>query len=418
MVRRRMRAAAAWLVLAAALRCEALVYTVTNVVDVHLSEPSGAWTNSGWRESVLLGDYMGAVFHSNAVLTAKHLNFSKGLTFSYEGQTRTVTAVTNDPNSDLSVLLFSPAATAVARLNIETGDVFSAVVLQGRGRERGAPVVVDGRTNGWQWGAVRKLRRWGLNRYEGATPDAAALAVASFDDNGDPDECMLSAGDSGGPGFVRTGSGWKLATVNYSVFPAWFSASTNPVSGFYASLTDCAGLFYDNEAGGWAYVPPEDSPAPCLMVNTRTAVRLAWITNAVPGLAFPADIGLAWRCATNAPSGAVAATGLWFEVVASNAGPYTARGVAVDLDWPLGVRPLGYAASSGGVASNRWTLPELADGGAATLRVDAVVHRLSSAWATNRAAVVASDKPDGNSADNAAELPLLLPVTATLLLIQ
>lgn len=418
MVRRRIRTWVAVFMWAAAYRAEALVYCVTNAVDQHLSEPTGVWTNSGWRESVPLGNFMGTVFHTNAMLTAKHLYFSAGVTFSYEGQTRTVTAASNDPDSDLTVLFFSPAATNAARLNIETNDVFSTVVLQGRGRERGAPVVVGGKTNGWQWGATMRRRRWGVNRYEGATPDADALAIASFDNTDDPDECMLSVGDSGGPGFVRTGSGWKLATINYSVYPASFSFSTNPVSSFYASMTDCAGLYYDNEAGGWDYVPPEESPSPCMMVNTRTAVHLAWITNVVPDLAFPADLGLAWRCATNAPPAAVAATGVWFEVAISNAGPYTARGVAVDFAWPVGVRPFRYAPSCGAVSSNRWTLSELEDGGAATLRVDTVVRRLAAAWATNRATIVASDKPDEAPANDAAELPLLLPATATLLMVQ
>jgi hypothetical protein len=128
------------------------------------------------------------------------------------------------------------------------------------------------------------------------------------------------AGDSGGPGFVRTGSGWKVATVNYAVGPDSFTLSTNPASSFNASLYDCAGLYYD-DGETWCYVPPEDSPAPCLMYNTRTSKRLAWLTNAVSGLVFPADIGLSWRCETNAPTARQAEEGIWFELTASNAGP-------------------------------------------------------------------------------------------------
>jgi hypothetical protein len=228
---------------------------------------------------------------------------------------------------------------------------------------------------------------------------------------------MLSIGDSGGPGFIRTGSGWKLATINYSVDPATFTLSTNPVSSFEASLYDCAGLFYDS-GSAWQYVPPEASPAPCVMLNTRTVKRIAWITNTVAGITFPADVGVAWRCETNRLTATCAATGVWFEVVATNAGPYVARNVAVDLAWPAGIRQTGYASTLGTFETNRWTLPALNDGGAATLRVDAVVWRAAGGWGTNTAAVTASDKPDPVASNNAAACEIWLPATATRLMVQ
>jgi hypothetical protein len=68
--------------------------------------------------------------------------------------------------------------------------------------------------------------------------------------------------------------------------------------------------------------------------------------------------------------------------------------------------------------TNRWTLPALNDGGVATLRVDTVVWLSESGWGTNRASVTASDKPDGNSANNSAEGAVYLPATATRLMIE
>lgn len=406
-----------------AQRTEALVYCVTNAVDVHQLAPTGGLANSGWQETAKIGDFLGTVIYSNAMLTAKHLNVPVGTLFSYEEQTQTVTAVVNDSESDFAVLFFEPGATQVARINIETNDSDSSVVLQGRGMERGDAVVIDGRTNGWTWAwdTWWSIRRWGVNRYVGEADYGETLdgilAVATFDNNGDPDECMLSPGDSGGPGFIQTGSGWKVATVNYAVAPDRFTVSTNPAAPFNASLYDCAGLYYDDGVS-WQYVTPEESPAPCLMLNTRTSKRIVWITNTVVGLTFPADVGVAWRCETNQPTARKAADGLWFEVIATNAGPYTARDLTLDLSWPSGIHLRGSAATQGTLVTNRWSLPSLADGGAATLRVDTVVWRSTGEWGTNRVTVTSSDKPDGVASNNSALGVIFLPATATQLLVK
>jgi hypothetical protein len=92
----------------------------------------------------------------------------------------------------------------------------------------------------------------------------------------------------------------------YSVDPAAFTVATNPAASFNASLFDCAGL-YAREGSVWRYVPPEASPAPCLLINTRTAKRITWLTNTVAGITFPADLGVTWRCETNLPSASQAA---------------------------------------------------------------------------------------------------------------
>ena len=407
-----------------AQRSEALVYCVTNAVDYHQAAPTNELAHSGWHETAPVDKFLGTVIHSNAMLTAKHVwEINVGDMFTYEGTSHSVTSIVKDAESDLAVLFFTSAVTHFALLNIETNDVGALVVLQGRGAERGDVVVTGGHTNGWKWGtwSSNPTRRWGVNRYIGAADYNSAtdgvLAVAAFDNNGDPDECMLSVGDSGGPGFIRTGSGWKLATVNYSVDPAKFTSSTNPVSDFYASLYDYAGLHYYDDNGGRHYKPLEVSPAPCVMVNTRTAKRVEWITNTVQGVTFPADIGVSWRCETSQPSAQQAANGIWFEVVASNAGPYTARDLALDLTWHSGVRLLGSSASHGTFTTNRWSLPALEDGGAATLRVDTAVWRMTGTWGTNRVSVTQSDKPDDVSSNNSAACAVFLPATATLLMV-
>ena len=403
----------------------ALVYCVTNSVDVHQSAPTGTLADSGWGQTVPVDLFLGTLIHTNALLTAGHIwEIAVGDSFDYEGTNHLLTAKVSDADSDLAIFFFEPPVTNYALINIETNDIGSRVVLQGRGMERGGEVIAGGGvTNGWEWAWDKqwRIRRWGVNQYVGEGDDKVegdgVCAVAAFDNNGDPDECMLSVGDSGGPGFIRTGSGWKLATVNYAVAPSTFTLSTNSLFPFNASLYDCAGLYYQNNSS-WVYVPLEESPSPCLMANTRTAKRVAWITNAVSGITFPADLGVSWLCGTNFPSVTQSATGLWFGVVAANAGPYTARDLTLDFTWSPGVRVRGSAATRGTFAANRWSLPALEDGAAATLRVDTVVWRAAAGWGTNRVEVMESDKPDCVTTNNAAAYAVFLPETATRLTVQ
>ena len=411
------------LALTFAQRAGALVYCVTNAVDDHQSAPTGTLADSGWKETVQITNFLATVIYSNALLTAGHIiEITNGVQFIQEGQTHTVTSIEKDAQSDLSVLFFTPPVTQqVALINIETNDINAFVVLQGRGMERGDVVMTDSHTNGWKWAWDKwwAIRRWGVNHYIGEWADDPVYAVAFFENNGDPDECMLSVGDSGGPGFIRTGGGWKLATVNSSVDPFLFTASTNSVSAFNASLFDCTGLYYYNYSDAtWRYVSQGASPVPCLMINARTSRRVAWLTNTVAGLSFPADIGVAMRCETNRPTARSAAEGLWFEVVATNAGPYTAREVVIDLMWNNGIRLRDSMVTYGSFTTNRWILPALVDGGAATLRVDTVVWSSASLWVTNRASVALSDKPDKVTSNNTATCALWLPSTATRLLVD
>lgn len=402
-------------------RAEALVYCITNGVDVHQQAPTGTLAQSGWQQTVPVDYFLGTIIHSNALLTADHIGeITTNDTFFLEG-THTLTSKAPTNGSDLAIFFFSPPITNrehIARINIESDiDTNALVVYQGRGMERGAVVVSGTSTNGWKWAWDKWLgiRRWGVNHTFDATSDGLC-ALAAFDNNGDPDECMLSAGDSGGPGFIKTGSGWKVAMVNYSVHPGTFSLSTNPVSAFNATLYDCAGLYYQSN-GKWLWIPPEASPEPCLLICTRTSQRIQWITNTIAGLTFPADLGISWNCQTNQPSAAQAASGLWFEIIATNAGPYTARNVSIDLTWPTGLHICGSSATHGSLTTNRWSIPALSDGSAATLRVDTVVWNATSYWGTNSASLIASDKPDGNTLNNTSACPIFLPSTASLILL-
>ncbi len=407
-----------------ARRTDALIYCVPPTDNRHQVAPTGALANSGWHQTVPINDRLGTLIHSNALLTSKHVwQIADGQVFPAEGTNHTLLSHVDDSASDLRIFFFSPPVAHFARLNIETNDIGEPVVLQGRGTEMGNAVTSVVGTNGWVWGAESNIRRWGVNDYMGVNTAPigvfapGTMAIATFDNTGDPNECTGSPGDSGGPGFIRSGSGWKLATITYGVGPTTFTLSTNPVSEFLASLYDMAGLYY-KEAGFYYYVPPEASPEPCVMANTRTVARIGWITNTVPELTFPADVGLAWRGATNMLTVSQAVTGLWFEVVASNAGPYTARDLAITCTWPPGLQLAGVSVSRGTWTTNRWTLPFIEDGMAATLRVDTVVWRAAAGWGTNHAVIAQADKPDDQPGNNTAALGIWLPQTAMQLMVQ
>jgi Domain of unknown function DUF11 len=411
-----------------AQRAEALVYCVTNVVDYHQQAPTGTLAQSGWQQTVMIdcrtrptgmSNFLGTVIFSNALLTADHITEIKtNDTFILEG-THTLTSKHISAGSDLAIWFFTPSVTNqahIARLNIESDiDTNALVVYQGCGTERGALVTTGTITNGWKWFNLNSwgTRRWGVNQTFAETDDGL-YAIASFDNNGDPDECMLSRGDSGGPGFIKTGSGWKVAMVNYGVDPMIFTVSTNPVASFYGALYDCAGLYY-LDGSAWKWVSPANSPAPCLLACSRTSQRIAWLTNTVAGLTFPADLGLSWLCQTNHPSAAQAASGLWFDLVVTNVGPYTARDIAIDLAWPSGLHICDYSATQGLVATNRWSIPALGDGSSATLHINTVVWNATPYWGTNNATIVTSDKPDRQTENNTATCPIYLPATATVI---
>ena len=415
------------------IRTEALIFCFTNAVDYHQQAPTGTLAQSGWQQTVKIdcltqplgkSNFLGAIIFSNALLTAAHMGEIRlNDTFRLEG-THTLTSKVSASGSDLAVYFFTPPVTNkdhIALINIESSiDTNAYVVYQGCGTERGAIVTSGTLTNGWMWSGTNwwnctwGTRRWGINQTFGATDDGLC-ALAAFDNNGDTDECMLSIGDSGGPGFIKTGSGWKVAMVNFFVDPAVFTVSTNPATSFYASLYDYAGLYYWSDSA-WQWTPPEDSPSPCLLGCSRTSQRITWLTNKVVGLTFPADLGISWRCQTNHPTRDQALSNVWFDIVLTNAGPYTARNVAVDLEWTEGILVRGSSATQGMLSTNRWSIPAIGDGSAATLRVDTVLWTGASHWGTNRAVIVASDKPDGSSSNNTSDLPIFLPATTSTLI--
>jgi len=65
-------------------RAEALIYCITNGVDLHQQAPTGTLAQSGWQQTVMIdclsapaslnhSNFLGTIIYSNALLTAAHI---------------------------------------------------------------------------------------------------------------------------------------------------------------------------------------------------------------------------------------------------------------------------------------------------------------------------------------------------------
>lgn len=282
--------------LCAAQPAPGIVFHATGDPAYNTNAPSGALVESGWQVTGHLGNYLGTAISTNAVLSAWHLRsqgaINNGTAFTYEGQSFSLLSYTNDPASDLMVWRVQGSFTNYARLYVDDDEVGRHMVIHGRGRDRGAVVVTGTLTNGWKFGSNNYTRRWGENDVAGVDDYASlgdgVLLRASFDADAVPNECMLSTGDSGGGVFLRKGSDWRLAGVNFSLHPAYFKQTTNEVR-FLATMMDCRGLYVDVYGNNtlWAYVPTNGPPAPASLYASRVSRRLAWLQSVVPEIVLP-----------------------------------------------------------------------------------------------------------------------------------
>lgn len=183
--------------------------------------------------------------------------------------------------------------TNYARLYVDGDEVGRHVVVHGRGRDRGPLVATAEITNGWKFGAANYTWRWGENEVAGVADFSmigdGLLLRASFDSGMAANECMLSNGDSGGGVFIRKGNEWRLAGVNYSIYPSYFKQSTNGPR-FQATIMDARGLYVDVSGNDtvWTHVPIHGPPVPASFYATRVSRRLDWLQRVVPELVLPA----------------------------------------------------------------------------------------------------------------------------------
>jgi hypothetical protein len=267
-----------------AVSTEAVLFHATSDPSYNTNAPSGTLTNSGWQFQGLWGNFLGTPIGPRHFVTAKHLGgVSVGDPFWFEGARYDTTAAFPDSQSDLQIWRVCSAFPRFAPLYPGTNEIGQALVVFGRGTQRGAPVTTDGtsgtKTNGWLWVTPPDhITRWGQNTVSDIfrDPSLGDLLQAEFNANGGPNECHLSIGDSGGAVFIQDDGIWKLAGINYSVDGPYNTVDSG--AGFNAALFDQGGLYYQ-DGTNWVWTPDRPREQPGTFYATRVSSHVAWINS-------------------------------------------------------------------------------------------------------------------------------------------
>ena len=245
--------------------------------------PTSCWYgNSGWQYQGNWSFYLGTPIAPNYFVTAKHVGGSVGNAFTYNGQTYTTTAAYPSPSSDLTIWKVSTAFAAYAPLYTLSNEVSQTMAVYGRGTARGSAVTVGGQTKGWTWGAFDHVRSWGSNKVDevvNSETGVGQLLYFNFDASGDYYEGSLSLGDSGGGVFIKDGSTWKLAGINYGT-DGYYSYTGVNGTGFSASIFDQGGLYVGTNSN-WTYVPDQATNIPGGSYATRISSNMSWIRSII-----------------------------------------------------------------------------------------------------------------------------------------
>lgn len=128
---------------------------------------------------------------------------------------------------------------------------------------------------GWNWDGSDGVQRWGENivaNIVALSPSPNDFVNANFDQNGLPNECHFSTGDSGGAVFINDAGVWKLAGINYGV-DSDFYADDMGNGHFTAAMFDLGGYYYFD---GENYVRFPDG-TPSGFYATRISSKIGWI---------------------------------------------------------------------------------------------------------------------------------------------
>jgi len=269
----------------------AVLFYSTGDPTYNTAEPTGVLTNSGWQFQGTFLQYLGTPISPHHFITAEHFGGSVGNTFNFDGTTYTTIAKTVDSGSDLALYEIDGTFSHYAPLYDSSGEVGKDLVVHGRGTQRGTAVVANGDTKGWEWGSYDFVMRWGENNVAGVADYAVGgdekLLRAEFNSGGGANECILSDKDSGGGLFIEDSGTWKLAGINYAIFPSSFSYSASGTPSFNAAIFDYSfkaseseKVYYQSE-GSW-YLETANGEEPCSFYVTRISSRYDWITNNIP----------------------------------------------------------------------------------------------------------------------------------------
>ncbi len=265
-----------------AARTEAVLFESTGDPTYNTTAPGGSLTNSGWQYEGQWGSYLGAPIAPTFFLAAQHVGGSVGDPFVFNGYTYQTVAYFDCPGSDLRIWQVAQTFPNYAPIYAGSNEIGQLCTVIGRGTQRGAPVIVNGSTNGWMWGGSDNVERWGDNTVSGIYTDAylGEFLMADFERSGDSNECDLSVGDSSGGMFIQDNGSWKLAGIHYAVVDGPYSYDGTTNTEFTADMMDLRGLYYLNGVN-WIYIPSNGPPVSTFFVSSRVSAHAAWIYSVI-----------------------------------------------------------------------------------------------------------------------------------------
>ena len=275
-----------YLVLALA-SADAVILFGTDDPWANTTAPTGALAGSGWQYEGRWGVNSGTPIAPNYFITADHVGGGVGQTFYFKEVPYTTTAQFKDPASDLRILQVAQTFAEFAPLYDKSDEVARALVVIGRGTQRGNPFTYRSSTRGWSWGFPDSVQRWGQNVVAqivsgGANND---FLYATFDQQGgaatsaSANEAHLSSGDSGGAVFLNDGGTWKLAGINYAVDGPFYTSPADP-TGFTAALFDVRNFFYKNASSKYVLITGKTA-VPTGFYATRISTKVSWIRSII-----------------------------------------------------------------------------------------------------------------------------------------
>ena len=214
------------------------------------------------------GGMPGTPIGPRLVCTARHVGITPGTQFTVQGVTVNVQEVIHAPSgADVDLCVTDAAFPSYALMY--RGEAWSAanwVFMVGGGLGRGAGIydgetligynIGDFSTFAWRWGGAHPAFVT-LTPAPGTTPNMGCLY-----DEGSPQSCYMTPGDSGGGVFINTGpsGAWRFMgpAVSASGNQARFSTPSAPWYGVIGALLTYDLAFIDNLNAS----PPDPVPAP------------------------------------------------------------------------------------------------------------------------------------------------------------
>ena len=273
------------ILLLGAASVQAIIFKSTGDPTYNTNAPTGSLTNSGWQYEGYWGSFLGTPIAPRYFIAANHVGGSVGDFYTLNGFTYRTVATFKDPNSDLRIWKVANTFPIYAPLYTNSNEVGQHCVMFGRGTQRGIPVVLptETKTNGWKIGTSDGVKRWGENDVSFIDDGGAGfgdLLKANFDRSAGSNECHLSLGDSSGAMFIKDGSDWKLAGINYAV-DGYYSFTGSDTGRFDAAMMDVGGLYVGSDANGWTFFTNQVADIPSGFYSTRISADLAWINSVI-----------------------------------------------------------------------------------------------------------------------------------------